>query len=256
MLKPQLIIIDGYNLLHAISDLKPLLAANLEYARDQLLLKLGDYRRTHARPPHILVIFDGTHAPGHLRNHRYFDQGVEVIFSPISVEADTVILELVEQHSEKGSLAVVSSDAADITGQLRRRGVNTVTSTDFLKELIIKPELPVESSPDTDLHEDLRRRQHRSQPLVRIHKGWVSIRGGYDIEAITLNGSGHFELLKNSQPEGVKINQRRQCITLINAEKSLLPQDILFEFKGKLTLVNCEILRTDGSVLKAMIDLV
>jgi hypothetical protein len=100
------IIVDGYNLIRRLPDLRQCERESLEAGRAALLQMLAAYRR--ARGQHrITAVFDGAANPtgGHGREKV---AGIDVCFSPPGQTADTVIRRLA-QEGRAGAL-VVSSD--------------------------------------------------------------------------------------------------------------------------------------------------
>ena len=100
------VIIDGYNLIRRLPDLRQYERESLEAGRAALVQMLAAYRR--ARGQHrITVVFDGGSNPaGHAGAGRV--AGIDVRFSPPGQTADAVIRRLA-QEGRAGAL-VVSSD--------------------------------------------------------------------------------------------------------------------------------------------------
>ena len=120
------LLIDGYNLLHVTGIIGdgggP---ATLERSRHALLnflaatLELAERAQT-------TVVFDAKNAPPGLPRTLIHD-GLSVIFAPRSEEADTVIEQLIHEHSAPRQLTVVSSDHR-IQRAARRRRATAVDS--------------------------------------------------------------------------------------------------------------------------------
>lgn len=79
------------------------------------------------------VVFDGVDEPGGSTPHR-LPAGVRVRFSPEAVEADDVVVALVDEHPLGRPVVVVSSDRRVREGA-RRRGANVLSSDQFLGAL-------------------------------------------------------------------------------------------------------------------------
>ena len=114
------ILIDGYNLL-AATDLRD---------RDSLIAALARYRRRKQHP--VTVVFDGMHGGSGLEN-RSLEQGVEVVFSPLTVSADDVIERLL-LGKDAASWIVVTSDRR-IQSAAVRAGTAFMPSEEFAARL-------------------------------------------------------------------------------------------------------------------------
>lgn len=90
------IVIDGYNLL----------AQSPYQSRDELLTDLKNYQRSQKHE--ITIFFDGTHQ-GTGTGDKYFEEYVEIIFTPLTVTADDMIEEYIEKN-QGTNMIVVSSD--------------------------------------------------------------------------------------------------------------------------------------------------
>ncbi len=101
------IVIDGYNLIPAIPELRRVLHQDLEAGREGLLEMLRSYRRNSVVNPRITVVFDGKshHDHGGGKNAG----GIEVLFSRHEI-ADALILRLLKDHY-KGAVLVTSDRA-------------------------------------------------------------------------------------------------------------------------------------------------
>jgi predicted RNA-binding protein with PIN domain len=128
------IVVDGYNLIHAMPELARLVATDLERARDGLVAKLAVYRSK--RNVRITVVFDGrgtagpqTRPPG----------GVEVVFSRVPQNADAKIKNMLALEKSPRSWTVVTSDNS-ITIFARDYGAKTIPAAEFAAKL--GPEIP------------------------------------------------------------------------------------------------------------------
>ena len=101
------IVIDGYNLIPAIAELRRVLHQDLEAGREGLLEMLRSYRRNSVVNPRITVVFDGKshHDHGGEKNAG----GIEVLFSRHEI-ADALILRLLKDHY-RGAVLVTSDRA-------------------------------------------------------------------------------------------------------------------------------------------------
>jgi len=98
-----MLIIDGYNLLHAV---RGILEQQAEITDDQLCRIIGQY--LYRKKGKGSIIFDGT-GP---KDKSVFDNlfNLEVVFSGTNCEADDVIEKLIQKNTAPRSLTVVSSD--------------------------------------------------------------------------------------------------------------------------------------------------
>ncbi|MCY4383809.1 MAG: NYN domain-containing protein [Nitrospinae bacterium] len=101
------IVIDGYNLIPAIAELRRVLHQDLEAGRDGLIEMLQSYRRNSGVNPRITVVFDGKshHDHGGGKNAG----GIEVLFSRHEI-ADALILRLLKDRY-RGAVLVTSDRA-------------------------------------------------------------------------------------------------------------------------------------------------
>ena len=90
------LLIDGYNVL-----------AQSSYAsRDELLNQIKNYVR--GQKHQVTIFFDGTHQ-GTGMGDRYHEEHIEIIFSPLTITADDMMEEYIE-NKHHSSMIIVSSD--------------------------------------------------------------------------------------------------------------------------------------------------
>ncbi len=118
------IIIDGYNLIRRVPQLREIDRADLEEAREFLLRELSAYRS--GKGHRITVVFDGAGSI-HLGGSRHKVGGVTVVYSPQGRDADSVILEMLRQ----GQADVAVSGDREIADAAVRAGVTPVTPERF-----------------------------------------------------------------------------------------------------------------------------
>lgn len=107
-MNPQWLIIDGYNLLHGVDGLQPLLSRDMELARHRLLRKVESTAHRMARQ--TTIVFDGRDAG---QDAALTSKHMEVFFSPGNQTADTVIERLVAKFAAPEKILVVTSDRAE-----------------------------------------------------------------------------------------------------------------------------------------------
>jgi predicted RNA-binding protein with PIN domain len=119
------LIVDGYSLLYRERSRRPFgKPAPLE--RDEFIRRLE--RMCGSLAERVTVVFDGRDAGG---PDEAYCGGVEVLYSPSSLTADSVIERLVHEHSGKTSIMVVTSDRRE-RETVEAAGVRTLSCGDFL----------------------------------------------------------------------------------------------------------------------------
>jgi predicted RNA-binding protein with PIN domain len=119
------IVIDGYNLLKAMPECRPLEALDPERARDHLIALLGRYR--WLRGHQLTVVFDGW-LEGSALPHRMNARGVQVIYSQRGEQADDVIRRMAPEVAHQG--LVVTSDRA-LAHHIQRLGAEVISAGEF-----------------------------------------------------------------------------------------------------------------------------
>jgi hypothetical protein len=129
MAQPR-VVVDGYNLIHAMPELARLVGNDLERARDGLVSKLAVYRSRRGEV-RVTVVFDGqsmaaqqSRPPG----------GIEVVFSRAPQNADAKIKTMLSLEKSPKSWTVVTSDNS-IVRYARDYGAKTIPSAEFAAKL-------------------------------------------------------------------------------------------------------------------------
>lgn len=140
-------IIDGYNLIHKMPDLKNLLNDDLEGARDGLMQRLSSFRQaTNAK---ITVVFDGASS---ILQHPSSFGGMKMIFSKYPEKADPVIKRMVdEQHDE--NLYIVTSDR-EIQNYAKLYSVQSISSQNFISEMHSAIQTEIDEKGDIPVSEE------------------------------------------------------------------------------------------------------
>ena len=167
----MLLLIDGYNLLHAVGWATPRMPKpRLQAARRRLLDWLADSPAHAARAAALCVVFDAQHGPAAPaeQDHR----GVRVRFAA-GRTADDLIEELLAAEPRPAGVAVVSNDSR-LQEAARRRGAEGWPCPRFLDWLLdherraapaappAEPEKP--DGPPTDADEELLRAFSEPKP--------------------------------------------------------------------------------------------
>ncbi|NLY78803.1 MAG: hypothetical protein GX072_02515 [Lysinibacillus sp.] len=106
----NILIVDGYNMIGAWKELRPLKDTNLEEARNRLLELLAEYKA--AMGWRVIVVFDAYHVSGVER--MYIQNAVEVIFTRKNETADERIEKLSnELKGRKTQIYVATSDMTE-----------------------------------------------------------------------------------------------------------------------------------------------
>ncbi len=105
-MKPT-IIIDGYNLIHRVKELREFLRIDIQHARTELINKLAGL--ISRKNINIRLVFDGDRVgqPSHQSINR-----IQIIYSIKPQIADTVIKQFVDKSKNPKNLLVVSSDSS------------------------------------------------------------------------------------------------------------------------------------------------
>ena len=127
------LLIDGYNLLHA-SDIfgEGSGPGYFQRSREALLAFLAASLKETERAQ-ATIVFDAAEAPPGLPNH-YNLEGLQVVYARDYPDADTLIEEMIEEHTAPRGLLVVSSDHR-VQRAARRRGAKYSDSERWYTEL-------------------------------------------------------------------------------------------------------------------------
>lgn len=125
----QVVLVDGYSVLHAWPKLRKLAGRSLVQQRDALVRVLRQYGDHTGR--RIVVVFDG-YAAKRKPDINEPTPGVEVIYSEHGKTADDVIERLVAQAGDKECVLVVTSDNME-RHTVESLGANSMAA-DFFEE--------------------------------------------------------------------------------------------------------------------------
>jgi len=103
-------LVDGYNVLHSSSVLRPLALRDFEAARESLIEKLVRFCSAANRA--VTVVFDGRNADGTRRaqGETRSVPGLVIQYAPSQLSADTMIERIVYTTRQRLDCVVVSSD--------------------------------------------------------------------------------------------------------------------------------------------------
>lgn len=122
------LLIDGYNLIHAIPSISCFVGSDLARARELLLLKLSAYAIKNQVK--ITVIFDGKPGENAPPSHQ---PGLNVIFTH-GEKADQKIKDMARKITDKKNWQVITSDF-DIRFQVDGFGIKSRPAQEFASEL-------------------------------------------------------------------------------------------------------------------------
>jgi len=127
---PELLI-DGYNLIFCISDLRAQLQQGLEIARDELLHKLITFRAN--KKMKITVVFDGSQVG---QPNKIKQNGLYLYYSIAPQKADEVIKILIQKSRNPRNFTVISSDN-EVAGFARSHGMSTLHAEEFYRKYLV-----------------------------------------------------------------------------------------------------------------------
>ncbi len=114
------IVIDGYNLIRRIPELRALDRADLEAGRDGLVNELSTYRAGKGHP--ITVVFDGAESI-HLGGGSEKVAGISIVYSAQRQSADSVI----QKMCREGQADLIVTADREIMDAARKAGVTPVS---------------------------------------------------------------------------------------------------------------------------------
>lgn len=125
-MRPEWLIIDGYNLLHQVEELVELMRTDIMSARHRLVRQVED--TAHRMASQTTIVFDGREAGS---DASLTSKYLEVLFSPSHQSADTVIERLVCKSSTPRKILVVTSDRLE-HDMVSSAGAQVMSSQDFM----------------------------------------------------------------------------------------------------------------------------
>lgn len=127
-MRPDWLIIDGYNLLHVVDELKALLNSDIQLARHRLVRLIEG--TAHRMAPQTSIIFDGREAG---QDKALTSKHLEIYYSPGKHTADTIIERLVAKFPNPGKILVVTSDRAE-SDTVLSDGAQVMSSQEFFAQ--------------------------------------------------------------------------------------------------------------------------
>ncbi len=135
--KEKYLLVDGYNVIHAWSELSSLADSNMASARDKLLDILSNYQG-YVRV-NLIVVFDAYKVKGFEgEQSRYHN--IHVVYTKEAETADAYIERFAHEHGKKYDITVATSDGLEqiiIIGQ----GCHLMSAREFEREIVRVNEL-------------------------------------------------------------------------------------------------------------------
>ena len=130
-IKPEYLLIDGYNVIFAWDELKNVARDNLDSARGQLLDILCDYQAM--RGINLIAVFDAYRLKNHPEEYCTYNN-INVVYTKTAQTADHYIERFTKENRNKYRIRVVTSDYVE---QVIVRGENTyvASSLEFKNEV-------------------------------------------------------------------------------------------------------------------------
>ncbi|MBI2495242.1 MAG: NYN domain-containing protein [Candidatus Omnitrophica bacterium] len=137
-------ILDGYNVIHAVPEMSRRLDRGVQSAREALVRLCQEYQGRRGDIERLYVVFDGrdASASGSLEQHH---GGVTVLFTQEPEEADARILRVIE--SQRGRRCVVVSNDNEVFNNARAFGARVMSVQEFYEQL--RPASARRSEPPT-----------------------------------------------------------------------------------------------------------
>jgi len=126
---PQLLL-DGYNVIHKIPQLRDHLTQSLEDARKALANFMMTWARTHNHKGSIIIVFDGRDG---IINSNQSLCGIKCIYTKTKQDADDKIISIVRNSQNKKDITVISDDNY-VTNNCKAHGAIVMSAQYLLQE--------------------------------------------------------------------------------------------------------------------------
>lgn len=103
----EYLVVDGYNVMYAWSELDKIKESSMEHARDKLIDMLVNYAALSGEK--VVIVFDAHRVKSRLERTEVLP-GVQVIYTNEGETADSVIERLAGEYAARGIVYVVTSD--------------------------------------------------------------------------------------------------------------------------------------------------
>ena len=123
----MILVLDGYNVVHALRDFEKHLDQSLKAARDRLILACRDLAGKRGDIEKILIVFDGSSEYSFYPPEQF--PGVEIIYTETGEDADDRIIVLLESLRQR-TVKVVSNDNY-VSNHARAYGADALSAKEF-----------------------------------------------------------------------------------------------------------------------------
>jgi predicted RNA-binding protein with PIN domain len=117
----RVLIVDGYNVINRVPELKASLDGGLQNARNLLALQVSNWAREH-RGVECVIVFDGEFQASGGRGQRI--AGVRCVFSFVAHGGDDELIRFVREYKGKRSDITVVSDDNNVRNNCRAHGAS------------------------------------------------------------------------------------------------------------------------------------
>ena len=126
------LLVDGYNIINSWPELLRLMEDSIDHARDRLIHLLNNH--AGFKECKIILIFDG-HKVKDNRGQRYFENGLEIVFSPWAVTADQLIEKEVGRLLKEGKCVYVATSDKLQQEIIWTKGAYRVSARELLEDV-------------------------------------------------------------------------------------------------------------------------
>lgn len=123
------LLVDGYNVIHALPWLEKMLDYELKSAREALLYFCQRLKQQRGDIERVIVVFDGNSVFSGL--HDDSREGIEIIFSEGGEEADTLIMRLIEEGNYPSRRIFVVTNDNELANHARAYAVGVLSAEAF-----------------------------------------------------------------------------------------------------------------------------
>jgi len=143
LLGQKILLVDGYNVINRLPELRPSLEGGLENAQNRLVLQISNWRRSHPEFE-CVIVFDGNPLPG---GGPQRPGGIGFIFSRTPHGGDNSMISFVRDHHGRKSDITVVSDDNYVRNNCRAHGA-AVQPSSFILVKKLRPTVSRVKHPD------------------------------------------------------------------------------------------------------------